>query len=37
VQTLKMSDQLGKGIKFEGIKEKKTGSFYQKTGNQISA
>jgi hypothetical protein len=35
VETIKISDQLGGGIKFEDIKEKKTGSFYQKTGKQI--
>jgi hypothetical protein len=37
VETIKISDQLGDGIKFEDIKQKKTGSFYQKTGQQIEA
>jgi hypothetical protein len=32
VEIIKISDQLGGGIKFEDIKEKKTGSFYQKAG-----
>jgi len=35
VETKKKSDQLGEGIKFEDIKEKKTGSFYPKAGKQI--
>jgi len=35
VETIKILDQLGAGIKFEDISKKKTGSFYQKTGKQI--
>jgi hypothetical protein len=35
VETIKISDQLGAGIKFEDISKKKTGSFYQKAGKQI--
>jgi hypothetical protein len=38
VETIKISDQLGVAIKFEhveDIREKKIGSFYQKTGKQI--
>jgi hypothetical protein len=35
VETIKISDQLGEGIKFEDIKKKKIGSFYQKAQKQI--
>jgi hypothetical protein len=35
VETIKISDQLGDGIKFEDIKQKKICSFNQKTGQQI--
>jgi hypothetical protein len=35
VETIKISDQRGGGIKFEDIKEKETGSLYQKAGKQI--
>jgi hypothetical protein len=35
VETKKKSDQLGKCMKFGDIKEKKTGSFYQKAAKQI--
>jgi len=35
VETKKKSNQLGGGIILEDIKEKNTGSFYQKAAKQI--
>jgi len=37
VGTIKISDQLGEGIKFENIKEKKIAVFIKKTGQLIQA